>query len=124
MTETLTVTSSVLLRRDLLTKNFSDLQSLDWFDDGFFNDNLANLFSGFISYSLDNRFGDGFFKFLDNLVNFVRDLLGLQSLDNRFDDGFFSFLDNLVSFSAALSIIASTVDSITGSSTFRPPESR
>ena len=85
MTETLTVTSSVLLRRDLLTKNFSDLQSLDWFDDGFFNDNLANLFSGFISYSLDNRFDDGFFNFL---VFFELLRLELNCFDKIFSASF------------------------------------
>ena len=50
-----------------------DLQSLDKrFDDGLFDflDNLVNFFGGFISYSLDNRFDDGFFNFLDNLANF------------------------------------------------------
>ena len=31
--------------------------------------------------SLDQRFDDGFFDFLDNLVNLVSDLLGLKTIE-------------------------------------------
>ena len=69
-----------------MTKNFFGLQSLDkQFDDGFFDylDNLVNFFAGFIRYSLNRRLDPGFFNSSGGLIRY--------SLDRQFDDGFFSF---------------------------------
>ena len=76
-----------------------------------------NSSGGFITYRL-NSSGSFITYSLDSFSGFIK-----YSLDKRFDDGFFN-LYNLANLSAALSIIASTVDSTIGSSTFRPPESR
>ena len=76
-----------------MTKNFFGLQSLDkQFDDGFFDylDNLVNFFAGFIRYSLNRRFDPGFFDSFGGFISY--------SLDSRFDDGFFDFFDNLANF--------------------------
>ena len=126
MTETLTMTSSVLLlglktieclaaasdekfllfdlqsldrRFDNRFFDFFDLQSLDkQFDDGFFGflNNLVNFFHDFVRYSLDKQFDDGLFNFLDNLINFFDGFIR-YSLD-WFDDGFFDSFDNLANF--------------------------